>query len=84
VLGLEPAAHRSLEGAELDEALTVMADFIDLKSPYMAATASDARSSALRIRRRRHHDTPEGRLVHEFGTTAVPNSIWDKPGPLTR
>jgi HD-GYP domain-containing protein (c-di-GMP phosphodiesterase class II) len=23
-------------------------------------------------------------LVHEFGTTAVPNSIWDKPGPLTR
>jgi HD-GYP domain-containing protein (c-di-GMP phosphodiesterase class II) len=23
-------------------------------------------------------------LVHEFGTTAIPNSIWDKPGPLTR
>ena len=23
-------------------------------------------------------------LVHEFGTTAVPNSIWDKPGSLTR
>jgi HD-GYP domain-containing protein (c-di-GMP phosphodiesterase class II) len=23
-------------------------------------------------------------LVHEWGTTAVPNSIWDKPGPLTR
>src|SRR5260221_12492864 len=23
-------------------------------------------------------------LVHDFGTTAVPNSIWDKPGPLTR
>jgi HD-GYP domain-containing protein (c-di-GMP phosphodiesterase class II) len=22
--------------------------------------------------------------VHEFGTTAIPNSIWDKPGPLTR
>jgi DNA-binding CsgD family transcriptional regulator len=22
--------------------------------------------------------------VHDFGTTAVPNSIWDKPGPLTR
>ena len=36
VLGLEPDPHRTLEGAELDEALTVMADFIDLKSPYMA------------------------------------------------
>jgi len=23
-------------------------------------------------------------LLHDFGTTAVPNSIWDKPGPLTR
>jgi HD-GYP domain-containing protein (c-di-GMP phosphodiesterase class II) len=23
-------------------------------------------------------------LVHDFGTTVVPNSIWDKPGPLTR
>jgi HD-GYP domain-containing protein (c-di-GMP phosphodiesterase class II) len=36
VLGLEPAPHRTLEDAELDEALTVVADFIDLKSPYMA------------------------------------------------
>src|SRR5206468_12518248 len=23
-------------------------------------------------------------LVHDFGTTIVPNSIWDKPAPLTR
>ena len=23
-------------------------------------------------------------LVHDFGTTGVPNSIWDKPGPLMR
>ena len=23
-------------------------------------------------------------LVHDFGTSSVPNSIWDKPGPLTR
>src|SRR5690348_8529077 len=23
-------------------------------------------------------------LVHDFGTTVVPNSIWDKPGRLTR
>jgi DNA-binding CsgD family transcriptional regulator len=22
--------------------------------------------------------------VHDFGTSVVPNSIWDKPGPLTR
>ena len=35
-------------------------------------------------RRRRVATVRRAALVHEFGTTAVPNSIWDKPGPLTR
>ena len=35
VLALEPEPHRVLAGEELDDALTVAADFIDLKSPYM-------------------------------------------------
>ena len=90
VLDLEPEPHRTLQGAELDDALTVAADFIDLKSPYMAGhsrrcaqLAADAAirlgfadGAILTLRR--------AALVHEFGTTAVPNSIWDKPGPLTR
>lgn len=90
VLELEPEPHRTIDGAELDEALTVVADFIDLKSPYMAGHSrrcadlvaaaagvlgsTDAEIAALR----------RAALVHEFGTTGVPNSIWDKPGPLTR
>src|SRR5262249_61735189 len=63
---------------------------IDLKSPYMgghsrrcAELAADAgqvlgldEDATLALRR--------AALVHDFGTTAVPNSIWDKPGPLTR
>ena len=35
VLALEPEPHRMLSGEQLDDALTVAADFIDLKSPYM-------------------------------------------------
>ena len=35
VLALEPEPHRMLDGDDLDDALTVAADFIDLKSPYM-------------------------------------------------
>src|SRR3954470_17958834 len=35
VLAAEPEPHRMLAGAELDDAVTVVADFIDLKSPYM-------------------------------------------------
>src|SRR3954451_23773503 len=90
VLDLEPKPHRVLKGAELDEALAVAADFIDLKSPFRAGhsrrcaqLSADAATSfgcahdqVTAVRR--------AALVHEFGTTGVPNSIWDKPGPLTR
>jgi HD-GYP domain-containing protein (c-di-GMP phosphodiesterase class II) len=90
VLDLEPEPHRVLEGTAMDEALLVAADFIDLKSPYMAGHsrrcadlaaeaavvlgAPDGEVTAIR----------QGALVHEFGATGIPNSIWDKPGPLTR
>lgn len=90
VLDLEPTPHRTLEGAELDDALTVVADFIDLKSPYMAGhsrrCAQLATDAARLLGCADDTVTALGRaaLVHEFGTTAVPNSIWDKPGPLTR
>jgi HD-GYP domain-containing protein (c-di-GMP phosphodiesterase class II)/DNA-binding CsgD family transcriptional regulator len=90
VLALEPEPHRVLAGAELDDALTVVADFIDLKSPYMGGhsrrcavlVAEAARVLGLddeAVTKLRH-----AALVHDFGTTVVPNSIWDKPGPLTR
>lgn len=90
VLALEPTPHRLLEGNALDAALEVAADFIDLKSPYMAGHSrrcaevcmEAARTlgwSAVAVTQLRR-----AALVHDFGTTAVPNSIWDKPGTLTR
>lgn len=90
VLDLEPGPHRTLDGAELDNALTVAADFIDLKSPYMAGHSR--RCAQLGVDAAKVLGFGDGEittlrraaLVHEFGTTAVPNSIWDKPGPLTR
>jgi len=90
VLALEPAPHRMLDGADLDNALGVAADFIDLKSPYMtghsrraAALASDA-ATRLGCPDEAVATVRRAALVHDFGTTGVPNSIWDKPGPLTR
>ena len=90
VLALEPEPHRLLAGEELDDALLVVADFTDLKSPYRgghsrrcaqlaadAAAVLDLGDDAVTALRR-------AAFVHEFGTTAVPNSIWDKPAPLTR
>jgi HD-GYP domain-containing protein (c-di-GMP phosphodiesterase class II) len=90
VLGLEPKPHRILEGAELDNALSVAADFIDLKSPYMAGHSrrcAQVSADAARLLGLTDDEITTVRraaLVHEFGTTAIPNSIWDKPGPLTR
>jgi HD-GYP domain-containing protein (c-di-GMP phosphodiesterase class II) len=90
VLALEPEPRRTLDGDELDEALMVAADFIDLKSPFMgghsrrcAELAADA-ARVLGFAEEAVDTLRRAALVHDFGTTAVPNSIWDKPGALTR
>ena len=47
-------------------------------------TVRRGRRQATRIHRRRNHDTPKDVSRERIRTTAVPNSICDKPGPLTR
>lgn len=90
VLGLEPKPHRMLSGDALDNALTVAADFIDLKSPYMAGHSrrcAELSSDAARLLGLTEDAVATVRraaLLHDIGTTGVPNSIWDKPGVLTR
>ena len=90
VLELEPEPRRTLEGAGLDAALTVAADFIDLKSPYRAGHSR--RCARLGTDAARSYGATDQEIatlrraayLHEFGTTAIPNSILDKPGKLTR
>jgi HD-GYP domain-containing protein (c-di-GMP phosphodiesterase class II)/DNA-binding CsgD family transcriptional regulator len=90
VLSLEPEPRRMLDGEVFDDALMVAADFIDLKSPYMgghsrrcARLAADA-ARVLGFTEDATTTVRRAALVHDFGITAVPNSIWDKPGVLTR
>lgn len=90
VLALEPEPRQTLDGQALDNALRVAADFIDLKSPYMAghsrrcAQLSTDAAGVLGLSEDAVTRLRRAALVHDFGTTAVPNSIWDKRGPLTR
>lgn len=90
VLALEPTPHRRLTGQALDAALEVAADFIDVKSPYTlghSRRCGALAEAAAKVRGFSADDvaaTRRAALVHDFGATAVPNSIWDKPGPLTR
>jgi HD-GYP domain-containing protein (c-di-GMP phosphodiesterase class II) len=88
VIDAEPALTVTLAGEEIDAALAAVADFIDLKSPYLlghsgalAVLAGDAAvelgMSAADVRTVRR-----AALVSGFGRLGVSNSIWDKPGPL--
>jgi HD-GYP domain-containing protein (c-di-GMP phosphodiesterase class II)/DNA-binding CsgD family transcriptional regulator len=74
--------------ADLDLALTALADFADLKSRFtrghsrrVAELAQDA-AAELRL------PTPETQLlrraalVHDLGRVGVPTGIWDRTGPL--
>ncbi len=87
VLAAEPQPVRYVE--DLDAGLAVMADFVDLKSPWtrghstrvaaLAETAAQGaglgEAEADRLRR--------AGLVHDVGRVGVANGIWDKPGPLS-
>jgi HD-GYP domain-containing protein (c-di-GMP phosphodiesterase class II) len=88
VIAAEPGLGKPLIGAELDEALGAVADFVDLKSPYLHGHARNVaqlvehagvrlglRDDLLRTPRR-------AGLVQGLGRLGVSNAIWDKPGPL--
>jgi HD-GYP domain-containing protein (c-di-GMP phosphodiesterase class II) len=72
---------RPLGDAAVHEALLVLADFADLKSPW---TGGHSRAVAALVLDAGAPAAEAAALVHDLGRVAVPNSILDKPGPLTR
>lgn len=89
VLAAEPGLQIRLTGDELDRALEAIADFTDLKSPYMLGHARAVASLAERAARILQLPGEEvvllrrAALVQDAGRIGVSNSIWDKPGPLS-
>lgn len=88
-LARAPDRDRILDGDELDALLRAMADFVDLKCPFMLGHSRGvADLAAAAARRRGLSDADAERLyraglVHGLGRMGVPNQIWEKPGPLT-
>jgi HD-GYP domain-containing protein (c-di-GMP phosphodiesterase class II) len=70
-----------LDDAAVHEALLVLADFADLKSPW---TNGHSRAVAALVGAVCGPQGEAAALVHDLGCVAVPNTVWDKPGPLTR
>lgn len=75
--------------AEIDAGLAVIADFVDLKSPYLAGHSSGV--SRLAARAAEHLglgpgpvvDVRRAALVHDLGRVAVSSAVWDKRSALT-
>jgi response regulator RpfG family c-di-GMP phosphodiesterase/DNA-binding CsgD family transcriptional regulator len=89
VLAIEPQPQRVLANEALDGALEVIADYVDLKSPW---TAGHSRGVAhLAVRAAQDSGMPladrvalgRAGLLHDLGRCGVHNGIWDKAGPLT-
>ena len=90
VLEAEPSLRRTLSESELDDALRAMGDFADIKSPFTIGHSTSvadlawAASAALDQPEEERVAVRRAAWVHDIGRLGVPNSIWDKPGPLNR
>lgn len=88
VIASEPALDVVLTDTKFEAALGAIANFVDLKSPYMlghsqavAALVTTAGAEA-GLRADEAVTLRRAALVHGFGRLGVSNAIWDKPGPL--
>ena len=80
-LARRPSVLRRSATLPTHESLLVLADFADLKSPWMGGHSRAVAALALEAC---GPAAEAAALVHDLGRVAVPNTIWDKPGPLTR
>jgi HD-GYP domain-containing protein (c-di-GMP phosphodiesterase class II) len=89
VIAAEPGLAKALSDEELDVALEAVADFADLKSPWFTghsrrvARLTAAAAQAAGLPDAAVTELRRAALVHDVGRSGVPNTIWDKPGPLS-
>jgi HD-GYP domain-containing protein (c-di-GMP phosphodiesterase class II) len=87
VVGAEPEPFTFIE--DLDVALTAMADFVDIKSPWTRGhsrrVSELAASAGERAGLGPEQTNVLGRagLVHDLGRVGVDNGVWDKAGTLS-
>ena len=87
---VEPGDAALLAGpGALDRIALGFAEVVDAKSPFTAEHSYRMSDLAIRIAQRLGYDPANlaslrrAALLHDIGKLSVPNSILDKPGPLT-
>jgi HD-GYP domain-containing protein (c-di-GMP phosphodiesterase class II)/DNA-binding CsgD family transcriptional regulator len=89
VLSIEPGSRTTLTNAALDDACMVLADFVDIKSPYTVghsrAVADLVAGAAIQggLSQGESMLLRRAALVHDIGKTGVSSAILEKAGPLT-
>ena len=85
----EPGLCARLEDSEIDNALEAVADFTDLRSPFLSghsrgvADLAAGAATEIGLPAQEIVATRRAGLLHDIGRHGVPATIWDKPGPLT-
>jgi HD-GYP domain-containing protein (c-di-GMP phosphodiesterase class II) len=85
VVAAQPGLAHVLTDDELDAGLLAIADFVDLKSPYLlghARVLAELVGEAAPLLGLPPAECRRAALVCGFGRLGVSNAIWDKPGPL--
>jgi HD-GYP domain-containing protein (c-di-GMP phosphodiesterase class II) len=88
VIAAEPSLGVYLSPAEFDAALLAVADFVDLKSPYMlghargVAELAGAAGAKVGLTDMELAALRRAGVVHGLGRLGISNAIWDKRGSL--
>ncbi len=86
----EPGKQPVIDDRRLDDCLSAIADFADLKSIWTVGHSrgvADLAESAAMLAGLPAGETRQLRqaaLVHDIGRVAVPVRVWARPGPLSR
>jgi HD-GYP domain-containing protein (c-di-GMP phosphodiesterase class II) len=88
-MAAEPGRPVIVADADIDRVALAIADFTDLKSPYLlghstrVAELTDGAARATGMSEMNRVTLRRTALLHDVGRIGVPNGIWDKPGPLS-
>ena len=89
ILALEPEPQKTLTEDELERACQAMADFVDMKSPYLlghspgVARIAEGAAQQYRLPAAEVTELRRAALLHDLGRVGVSAGIWGKQEPLT-
>ncbi len=83
VLESEPEPRPWFPASKTDLALEAFADFADLKMTFTVGHSRAVAGLAARVDPPHAQLLRRAALLQDLGRVAVPNLVWEKPGPLT-